>query len=111
VVVSPPSQTVQVSQSQAFTATVQNDSQNKGVTWTLTGTSCAGVACGTLSSTLSASGAPITYTAPANAPNPATVTLTATSVADSTVSASAVITIAAPPVLIVVAVSPPSQTV
>jgi hypothetical protein len=111
VVVSPPSQTVQVNQSQAFAATVQNDPQNKGVTWTLTGAGCAGVVCGTLSNTLSPSGAPITYTAPANAPNPATVTLTATSVADLTVSASAVIAIAAPPVLIVVAVSPPSQTV
>ena len=111
VVVSPASQTVQVSQSQAFTATVQNDSQNRGVTWTLSGPGCAGPACGTLSNASSASGAPITYTAPANAPNPATVTLTAISVADSAVSASAAITIAAPTVQVLVAVSPPSQTV
>src|SRR5258708_7397528 len=111
VVVSPASQTVQVSQSQAFTATVQNDPQNKGVTWTLSGPGCAGPACGTLSNASSASGAPITYTAPANAPNPATVTLTAISVADSAVSASAAITIAAPTVQVLVAVSPPSQTV
>src|SRR5258708_5519253 len=111
VVVSPPSQTVQVNHSQAFTATVQNDPQNKGVTWALNGTGCAGSACGTLSNASSASGAPITYTAPANAPNPATVTLTATSVTDSSVSASAAIAIAVPAPPVKVVVSPPSQTV
>src|SRR5260221_3060151 len=111
VVVSPPSQTVQVNHSQAFTATVQNDSQNKGVTWTLTGAGCAGVTCGTLSNASSASGAPITYTAPANAPAPATVTLTATSVADSKASANAAITISAPPTHLKVVVSPPRQTI
>src|SRR6266404_3996360 len=111
VVVSPPSQTVQISQSQAFTATVQNDPQNKGVTWTLSGPGCAGPACGTLSNASSASGAPITYTAPANAPNPATVTLTAASFADSNVSASAAIAIAVPAPPVKVVVSPPSQTV
>src|SRR5258707_14447110 len=106
VVVSPPSQTVQVNHSQAFTATVQNDPQNKGVTWALSGPGCAGPACGTLSNASSASGAPITYTAPANAPNPATVTLTATSVADSTASASAAITIFAIPTNLSVVISP-----
>jgi hypothetical protein len=91
VAVSPASQTIPVNRSQAFAATVQNDSQNKGVTWALSGTGCAGVTCGTLSNTSSASGAPITYTAPANVPNPATVTLTATSVADQKSLASATI--------------------
>src|SRR5260221_320158 len=110
VVVSPPSQTVQISHSQAFTATVQNDPQNKGVTWTLSGPGCAGPACGTLSNASSASGAPITYTAPANAPNPATATLTAASVADSNVSANAATPQAAPSPPVLVVVTPPSRT-
>jgi hypothetical protein len=106
VVVSPASQTVPVNRTQAFTASVQNDLQNKGVTWALSGVGCAGVACGTLSITSSASGAPITYTAPGNAPNPATVTLTATSVADQTSSAAATITVFAIPTDLAVVISP-----
>ena len=74
---------------QPFTATVQNDSQNKGVTWALSGTGCSGAACGTLSANSSASGVAITYTAPSSVPNPATVTLTATSVSDGTKSSAA----------------------
>jgi hypothetical protein len=102
VAVSPATKTVTVNQSQDFTASVQNDSQNKGVTWTLAGAGCSGAACGTLSTTSSASGAPISYTAPPNVPNPGNVTLTATSLADSTASASAAITIAAPTPQVVV---------
>jgi hypothetical protein len=79
---------------QGFTATVQNDSQSKGVNWTLTqsGANCS-PACGTLSATSSASGTPITYTAPSNQPNPSDVMLTAISVADSTKSQVAKITV------------------
>ena len=65
------------------------------MTWTLSGAGCSGVACGTLSATSSASGSPITYTAPSNAPNPPNVTLTATSIANPKTSASATITIPA----------------
>src|SRR6267378_2768903 len=69
---------------QGFTAMVQNDSQSKGVNWTLTQSSAnCSPGCGTLSATSSASGAPITYTAPFNQPNPTNVTLTAISVADT----------------------------
>ena len=96
---------VQIGTTQPFTATVQNDSQNKGVTWTLSGAGCSGATCGTLSATSSASGAAITYTAPASVPTPATVTLTATSVADGTKSAAATITITATPSSIVVTLS------
>ena len=106
VVVSPPSQSVPVNHTQDFTATVQNDPQNKGVVWTLSGAGCTGVACGALSTTSSASGAPITYTATANVPNPATITLTATSVTDPTSSASATITIFAIPTNLAVVISP-----
>ena len=59
---------VQTGHTQSITATVQNDSQSKGVTWTLTGSGCTGAACGTLSATSSASGTAITYTAPATVP-------------------------------------------
>jgi len=87
--------TVQAGATQTVMATVANDSANKGVTWALSGTGCGGATCGTVSPATSASGAPVTYTAPAAAPNPATVTLTATSVADATKSASTTITITA----------------
>jgi len=79
---------------QQFTATVQNDSQNKGINWTLTqsGANCS-PGCGTLSATSSPSGTPITYTAPSNQPNPSDVMLTAISIADSTKSQVATITV------------------
>lgn len=74
---------------------VTSDVQNRGVTWSISGASCGGATCGTLSATFSASGAPITYSAPASIPTPPTVSLTATSVSDKTRSASATITVAA----------------
>ena len=106
VTVSPATQTVPVNRSQSFTATVKNDPQNKGVTWTLSGAGCAGALCGTLSTSASPSGAPITYTAPPDAPNPPTVTLTATSVTDRKSSASAAITVLAISNDIAVTISP-----
>jgi hypothetical protein len=78
---------------QSFAATLQNDSQNKGVTWTVSGAACTGAACGTVMPTWSASGAAVTYTSPANA---GTVTLTATSVSNNSVSAAATITLTTP---------------
>ena len=93
--VSPTASTVDVSQAQRFTATVSSDAQNRGVTWTLSGASCSGATCGTLSAASSGSGTPITYTAPGSVLAPPTVLLTATSVSDSTRSASATITVAA----------------
>ncbi len=76
-----------------FAATVANDSQNKGVSWTLSGTGCSGTACGTVAPTTSASGATVVYTAPISVPTPPTVTLTATSVADTTKTGTATITV------------------
>ena len=78
---------------QSFTATVTNDAQNNGVTWSLSGVGCSGTACGTLSASSSSSGAAITYTAPAAVPSPPTINLTATSVTDSTHSNFATISI------------------
>ena len=90
---------------QAFTASVQNDSQNRGVTWALSGVGCSGATCGTLSNATTTS---VTYTAPANQPTPSTVTLTATSLADNTKSSSTTITLTLP---VSVSVAPISASV
>lgn len=109
--VSPPSASVVVNNTQPFTATVQYDSSNNGVTWALTqsGMACS-PGCGTLSTPNSTSGAPITYTAPATVPAAPTVTITATSVTDSTKSVSATITITGVP-SISVDISPTSTPI
>ena len=75
---------------QAFTAQLTNDSQNKGVTWSLSGAGCSGSTCGSLSQVTSTLA---TYTAPPNIPAPATVTVTATAVADNTKTGTAAITV------------------
>ena len=80
---------------QNFTATVTGDPSSEGVTWSLDA-SCTPATCGTLGNISNTS---VTYTAPATIPNPATVTLTATSVADPTKSANVVITVIAAPLL------------
>jgi len=72
-----------VSDTAPITATVANDSSNAGVTW-----SCSpSGSCGTFSSSTSASGTPVTYTAPTTVPS-STVVITATSAASTSVSAS-----------------------
>jgi hypothetical protein len=82
---------------QAFKATVTQDSTNKGVTWTVVqnGTSCS-PACGTMSPANTASGAVSTYTAPATVPSNSTVSVTATSVEDATRGAAATVVIGVP---------------
>jgi hypothetical protein len=72
-----------------LSATVSNDQNSAGVTWTVTGG-------GTLSSTTT-TGA--TYTAPAPSANALSATVTATSVADKTKSASATIAVPAQPAI------------
>ncbi len=110
VTVAPSATTVQINTTATFIATLTNDTSNLGVNWALSGKGCTGTGCGSISSTSSVGGAPITYSAPAALPNPATVTLTATSVSDGTKSASATITISATAV-ISVAVVPITATV
>lgn len=75
---------------QVFTAQLVNDIQSKGVAWSLSGTGCSGSTCGALSQITTTS---VTYTGPPNAPNPASVTLTATSVADNSRNGTATITV------------------
>jgi hypothetical protein len=103
--VSPSTASVQAAQQTNFVATVMNDSSNKGVTWALSGTGCSGATCGTVSVSSSASGVPITYTAPSSVPTPASVMLTATSVANGSKTSSAVITVTAAPQVIAITLS------
>jgi len=93
--IAPTTVDVTAGSTQQFKATVTG-STNTNVIWSLTGTGCSGPSCGTVSS----SGL---YTAPGTVPNPANVTVTATSAADNTKSASATVTIVPP---VAVSVSP-----
>jgi len=107
VAVSPATASVQAGGgSQKFTPNVRNDRHNRGVRWTLSGAGCSGSSCGTLSAATSASGTPITYMAPPNVPNPATVTLTATSISNTAKNASAKITVLGSPAAISIDISP-----
>src|SRR5207249_5784645 len=92
--VSPGAANVSVNATQQFTATVTNDPSNKGVNWTLTqsGTPCS-PGCGTISPVHTASGAATTYTAPSVVPANPNVTIVATSVANTAVSATAAVTV------------------
>jgi len=96
--VSPTSASVAASATQSFTATVTNDGSNGGagggVTWTLkqNGIACS-PGCGSISPASTVSGAPVTYTAPATVPAYPLLTITATSVTDTTKSARVVTTV------------------
>jgi uncharacterized protein YjdB len=85
VTISPTSARVRTAKTQQFTATVSG-STNKQVTWKVNGVTGGSKSTGTVST----SGL---YKAPSSVPNPATVTVTAVSVADPTKSASASVTI------------------
>lgn len=87
-------QTVDESRSATITATVVNDTGNKGVTWSVSGSGCTGSACGTLSSQ---TGTSVTYTAPSAVTANLSVMVAATSVADTTKSATASLTVVPPP--------------
>jgi hypothetical protein len=80
--VSPPVVTIQNNGVQQFTATGGPFGAVPVVNWGVSGTDCTGPSCGTIDSTG-------IYTAPATAPNPPTVTVTATLAADPSKGASA----------------------
>jgi len=87
-----------------FTATLTpapNSYPSLTIGWSVSGPGCSGMACGTLSSTGS-------YTAPALAPSPNTVNITATPAADPSKAASMAVTISA---VVSVSVSPASASV
>lgn len=99
---SPNSATVSAGSSKQFAATVSGTS-NMAVTWALSGAGCNGGACGKIS------GGGL-YTAPASVPSPAIFSLTVTSVADPSKSASANITIIAA-TAILLSITPSSAAV
>jgi hypothetical protein len=76
-----------------LTAVVTNDTQDGGVTWSVT---CNGGACGSFTPTATATGVATAYQAPATVPTGNTVTVTATSATDTTKSASATIAVTPP---------------
>jgi hypothetical protein len=85
--VSPTTATVQINGVQQFTAFTDTGSPwgaIPAVNWGVSGTGCAGPSCGTIDATGK-------YTAPASAPSPPTVTVTATLVANSSKTGSATI--------------------
>jgi hypothetical protein len=83
--VSPLTVNVAVLHTQPFTALVTG-SANQAVTWSLSGAGCSGATCGTIDATGN-------YTAPIAVPNPATVTVTATSQVDNTTQGTATVTV------------------
>jgi predicted secreted protein len=93
-----PSQDTYIDQNQTlpFTATVANDSANKGVTWAVSGATCTGTACGTLTNSAAFA---TTYNAPASVSSNLTVTVQAFSVADTTKSAATNIVVSPPPTI------------
>lgn len=80
-----------------FTAQLANDPKNQGVTWKITGSTCSGNGCGTLSNATQFS---VSYNAPPSLPTSSSlsITLTATSVAMSSVTATETITVEEIPV-------------
>lgn len=99
--ISPATATIQTGSMLQFTATVSN-ATNTAVTWQVNGTAGGSSAAGTISS----GGL---YSAPETLPNPASVTVTAVSQADTSASASAAITLETPPESL--SISPSSVTV
>ncbi len=92
----PPPSTLQESTSAQITATVSNDPTNAGVNWSVT---CGGTSCGsfTPSSGNTASGTPITYTAPSSVPTGNTVTITAAAAASPSTTVQGITTITTTP--------------
>src|SRR5712692_6503349 len=102
VTISPTSASVPAGTMKNFTATVMNDYLSRGVTWALSA-GCSGTNCGGSLTNMTTSS--VTYNAPAAVPNPATVTLTATSVNDTAKHATATITVTAGPVVVSVTIT------
>jgi hypothetical protein len=91
--ISPAAAEVVAGSDQQFTATVSGTT-NHSVSWSVTGKGCTGLACGTITATG-------LYGAPGAVPSPAEVTVTATSIADTSKSNSAIVTIL-PPVAVTI---------
>jgi hypothetical protein len=90
IAVSPVTATVAISGIQQFIATGDPFGAIPVVSWSVSGSGCTGASCGMIDSTGK-------YTAPATVPNPSLVSVTATSVADSSVSGSATVMLGSNP--------------
>lgn len=91
-----PPTSLAVSGTASMAATVTGDPSNSGVTWTVTcGSTSVPPNCGKFDPTATASGVTTIYMAPTAIPPGTSVTITATSVADNTKSATASVTITA----------------
>ncbi len=94
-----PSSSISIDEGQSvnFTATVANDTLNKGVSWSLNQSSgsggCSGSGCGTLSNVTNAS---VTYVAPTGLSAGQSVTLTVASVAQPSATTTATISVVLP---------------
>src|SRR5690349_4109243 len=87
IAVAPTTAVVHASGAVQLVATVSNDASNRGVSWKV---SCAATSCGAISPAATPSGAATTYSAPATLPTGgATITITATAIADGVAAASA----------------------
>jgi hypothetical protein len=86
--------TIDQGQSLNFTATVANDTSGSGVTWSMSGTTCSGTACGTFSNTTATAA---TYNAPTTVSANMTVTVMATSAKDTTKSATSTVVVTPAP--------------
>jgi hypothetical protein len=93
----PPPSTMSVGSSAQVVATLQNDTMNKGVTWSAMCTPATGSTCGSFTPTATTSGMASSYQAPTIIPINAggVVTITATTVATPVVTATATVTITA----------------
>jgi Putative Ig domain len=97
--ITPDSASVDGGQTLDFTANLANDLRGQGVTWSLSGSNCAGLTgagtsgCGNLSAVTTHS---VTYTAPSGLSSSLSVTLTATAVANTTSTKTAAITVEQP---------------
>jgi hypothetical protein len=76
-----------------FTASV-SDNNTRGVTWTLTGSGCAGTGCGTLSNVTTTS---VTYTAPTGRTSTLSVSLEAAAISAPSVTVTVSIDVVLPP--------------
>jgi len=92
--VSVPATSLPASSTAPLAVVVNNDINDAGASWTVT---CGSQACGTFNPAATPSNSPTTYTTPSAIPTGNVVTITATSVADSTKSVSAKITITTAP--------------
>jgi len=102
-----PPASMTVGTSKTLGATVSNDLEAAGVIWTAV---CNGSACGSFNPTVTASGIGTSYTAPTVVPSGGTVTITATSLTDTTKSATAALTVTthSAPAAVTVSVAPSS---